>query len=293
MSTATMNLPTLVGESGLAAYLQQIRVFPVLSHEQEISLAKRWRDKQDIKAAHVLVTSHLRLVAKIALKFRGYGLPMADMIAEGNMGLMQAVKKFDPDKGFRLSTYAMWWIKASMQEFVLHSWSMVKIGTTSAQKKLFFNLRRLKGKMLAHDGEENSHDLTMAQAEEIAAHLSVTPKEVYEMNGRMAANDHSLNAPISGDVERIEWQDTLVDQNSSPEYALVEADEYDKRKSLLDKAMRLLNPREKEIFTARRLTDPALTLEELSVIHNISRERVRQIENKAFEKVQGAMVVEA
>jgi RNA polymerase sigma-32 factor len=178
-----------------------------------------------------------------------------------------------------------------MQEFVLHSWSMVKIGTTSAQKKLFFNLRRLKGKMLAHDGEENSHDLTMAQAEQIAAHLSVTPREVYEMNGRMAANDHSLNAPISGDVERIEWQDTLVDQTSSPEYALVEADEYDKRKSSLNKAMRLLNEREKEIFTARRLTDPALTLEELSVIHNISRERVRQIENKAFEKVQGAMVV--
>jgi RNA polymerase sigma-32 factor len=286
-----MNLPTLVGESGLAAYLQQIRAFPVLSHEQEISLAKRWRDKQDIKAAHVLVTSHLRLVAKIALKFRGYGLPMADMIAEGNMGLMQAVKKFDPDKGFRLSTYAMWWIKASMQEFVLHSWSMVKIGTTSAQKKLFFNLRRLKGKMLAHDGEDNSHDLTMAQAEQIAAQLSVTPKEVYEMNGRMAANDHSLNAPVSGDIEQIEWQDTLVDQTNSPEYALVEADEYGKRKSLLDKAMRLLSPREKEIFTARRLTDPALTLEELSVMHNISRERVRQIENKAFEKVQGAMVV--
>jgi RNA polymerase sigma-32 factor len=291
MSTATMNLPVLVGESGLAAYLQKIRAFPVLSHEQELSLAKRWRDTQDLKAAHVLVTSHLRLVAKMALKFRGYGLPMADMIAEGNMGLMQAVKKFDPDKGFRLSTYAMWWIKASMQEFVLHSWSMVKIGTTSAQKKLFFNLRRLKGKMLAHDGEENSHDLTMAQAEQIAAHLSVTPREVYEMNGRMAANDHSLNAPISGDVERIEWQDTLVDQTSSPEYALVEADEYDKRKSSLNKAMRLLNEREKEIFTARRLTDPALTLEELSVIHNISRERVRQIENKAFEKVQGAMVV--
>ncbi len=291
MSTATMNLPVLVGESGLAAYLQKIRAFPVLSHEQELSLAKRWRDTQDLKAAHVLVTSHLRLVAKMALKFRGYGLPMADMIAEGNMGLMQAVKKFDPDKGFRLSTYAMWWIKASMQEFVLHSWSMVKIGTTSAQKKLFFNLRRLKGKMLAHDGEENSHDLTMAQAEQIAAHLSVTPREVYEMNGRMAANDHSLNAPISGDVERIEWQDTLVDQTSSPEYALVEADEYDKRKSSLNKAIRLLNEREKEIFTARRLTDPALTLEELSVIHNISRERVRQIENKAFEKVQGAMVV--
>lgn len=291
MSTATMNLPVLVGESGLAAYLQKIRVFPVLSHEQEISLAKRWRDTQDLKAAHVLVTSHLRLVAKMALKFRGYGLPMADMIAEGNMGLMQAVKKFDPDKGFRLSTYAMWWIKASMQEFVLHSWSMVKIGTTSAQKKLFFNLRRLKGKMLAHDGESNTHDLTMAQAEEIATYLSVTPKEVYEMNGRMAANDHSLNAPISGDVERIEWQDTLVDQTNSPEHALVEADEYDKRKSLLDKAMRLLNPREQEIFKARRLTDPALTLEELSVVHNISRERVRQIENKAFEKVQGAMVV--
>lgn len=291
MSTATMNLPVLVGESGLAAYLQKIRSFPVLSHEQELSLARRWRDTQDLKAAHALVTSHLRLVAKIALKFRGYGLPMADMIAEGNMGLMQAVKKFDPDKGFRLSTYAMWWIKASMQEFILHSWSMVKIGTTSAQKKLFFNLRRLKGKMLAHDGEENSHDLTMAQAEQIAVHLSVTPREVYEMNGRMAANDHSLNAPISGDVERIEWQDTLVDQTSSPEYALVEADEYSKRKSLLDKAMRLLNPREKEIFIARRLTDPALTLEELSVVHNISRERVRQIENKAFEKVQGAMVV--
>lgn len=291
MSTATMNLPVLVGESGLAAYLQKIRAFPVLSHEQELSLAKRWRDTQDLKAAHVLVTSHLRLVAKMALKFRGYGLPMADMIAEGNMGLMQAVKKFDPDKGFRLSTYAMWWIKASMQEFVLHSWSMVKIGTTSAQKKLFFNLRRLKGKMLAHDGEENSHDLTMAQAEQIAAHLSVTPREVYEMNGRMAANDHSLNAHVSGDVERIEWQDTLVDQTNSPEYALVEADEYDKRKSSLNKAMRLLNEREKEIFTARRLTDPALTLEELSVMHNISRERVRQIENKAFEKVQEAMVV--
>ncbi len=290
MSTATINLPALVGESSLAAYLQQIRVFPVLSHEQEISLAKRWRDTQDIKAAHVLVTSHLRLVAKIALKFRGYGLPMADMIAEGNMGLMQAVKKFDPDKGFRLSTYAMWWIKAAIQEFVLHSWSMVKIGTTSGQKKLFFNLRRLKGKMLAHDGEENSHDLTIAQAEEIAAQLSVTPKEVYEMNGRMAANDRSLNAPVSGDVEQIEWQDTLVDQTSSPEYALVEADEYGKRKASLDNAMRLLNPREKEIFTARRLTDPVLTLEELSVMYNISRERVRQIENKAFEKVQGAMV---
>jgi RNA polymerase sigma-32 factor len=286
MNRQLATLPALDGESGLSAYLQQVRRFPMLQAEEEYMLARRWQQHGDVAAAHRLVTSHLRLVVRIAMGYRGYGLPMAELISEGNIGLMQGVKKFDPERGFRLSTYAMWWIKAAIQEFILHSWSLVKIGTTAAQKKLFFNLRKLKGRLQALD----EHDLTPEQAASIARTLSVTEAEVYEMNGRMGSGDHSLNAPLRAEGgDSAEWQDLLVDEGASPEGALVRADEFDKRHALFTQAMTVLSPRERDIFEQRRLRDEPTTLEDLSVKYGISRERVRQIENRAFEKVRQAV----
>jgi RNA polymerase sigma-32 factor len=286
MTPQLATLPSFDAESGLAAYLRQIRRFPILAAEEEYMLAKRWQEHGDVGAAHQLVTSHLRLVAKIAMGYRGYGLPLHDLISEGNVGLMQGVKKFDPERGFRLSTYAMWWIKAAIQEFVLHSWSLVKIGTTAAQKKLFFNLRRLKGRLKALD----DHDLTPEQAASIARDLSVTVGEVYEMNGRMGAGDHSLNAPLRADGDSLEWQDMLADEGLSPETALVQANELATRQGLLTSALAVLSDRERDIFIRRRLQEPPLTLDDLSQNYGISRERVRQIESRAFEKVQQAVI---
>jgi RNA polymerase sigma-32 factor len=286
MTAHLATLPSFDPGSGLAGYLAQVRRFPMLGAEEEYMLAKRWKEDGDVTAAHQLVTSHLRLVVRIAMGYRGYGLPLSELISEGNIGLMQGVRKFDPERGFRLSTYAMWWIKAAIQEFILHSWSLVKIGTTSAQKKLFFNLRKLKGRLRAFD----THDLTPEQAASIAKSLSVTEAEVYEMNGRMSAGDHSLNAPIQTDGDGGEWQDLLVDETTSPENALVTSDEFDKRHAVFTKALTLLSPRERDIFEQRRLQDEPLTLEDLSQKYGISRERVRQIENKAFEKIQQVVI---
>ncbi len=286
MSTAT-SLPALSSaEGGLARYLAEIRRFPMLEPEEEFMLAKAWRDRGDVEAAHKLVTSHLRLVAKIAMGYRGYGLPVGELIAEGNVGMMQAVKRFDPDKGFRLSTYAMWWIRASIQEYILRSWSLVKIGTTAAQKKLFFNLRRLRGQMKAIEGGQ----LTPDQVERIATQLDVPQDEVITMDRRLAAPDHSLNAPLRGDEEgSSEWQDWLVDETPNQEARLAEGDEYDSRKALLAAAMKDLNERERDILVQRRLTEEPATLEDLSARYGISRERVRQIEVRAFEKLQKAV----
>ncbi|MFN4310138.1 MAG: RNA polymerase sigma factor RpoH [Ferrovibrio sp.] len=286
MSTAT-SLPALSSaEGGLARYLAEIRRFPMLEPEEEFMLAKAWRDRGDVEAAHKLVTSHLRLVAKIAMGYRGYGLPVGELIAEGNVGMMQAVKRFDPDKGFRLSTYAMWWIRASIQEYILRSWSLVKIGTTAAQKKLFFNLRRLRGQMKAIEGGQ----LTPDQVERIATQLDVPQDEVITMDRRLAAPDHSLNAPLRGDEEgSSEWQDWLVDETPNQEARLAEGDEYDSRKALLAAAMKDLNERERDILVQRRLTEEPTTLEDLSARYGISRERVRQIEVRAFEKLQKAV----
>ena len=247
-------------------------------------LAKRWREHADDKAAHKLVTSHLRLVAKIAMGYRGYGLPLSELISEGNVGMMQAVKRFDPDRGFRLATYAMWWIRAAIQEYILHSWSLVKMGTTAAQKKLFFNLRRLKGQMAAID----EGDLQPEQVAKIAHMLDVPEQDVISMNRRLAAPDHSLNAPVRSDSEG-EWQDWLVDETESPEVAIAENEELSGRKALLANALKTLNERERHILIERRLKDNPTTLEELSQQYNISRERVRQIEVRAFEKLQKAM----
>lgn len=268
-------------EDNLTRYLQEIRKFPMLSLEEEQRLANAWRDNEDIDSAHQLVTSHLRLVAKIAMGFRGYGLPVGELISEGNVGMMQAVKRFDPDRGFRLATYAMWWIRASIQEYILHSWSLVKMGTTAAQKKLFFNLRRLKGQMR----EIDEGDMSPESVESIALALDVTEKDVVDMNRRLAASDHSLNAPLRIDGEG-EWQDWLEDDSESVETMIAEDEEFSKRKHLLAGAMDVLNDREKHIFVERRLTDEPKTLEELSQVYGISRERVRQIEVRAFEKVQ-------
>lgn len=286
MTAHLATLPSFDPGSGLAGYLAQVRRFPMLGAEEEYMLAKRWKEDGDVTAAHQLVTSHLRLVVRIAMGYRGYGLPLSELISEGNIGLMQGVRKFDPERGFRLSTYAMWWIKAAIQEFILHSWSLVKIGTTSAQKKLFFNLRKLKGHLKAFD----THDLTPEQAASIAQSLSVSETEVYEMNGRMSAGDHSLNAPLQADGDGGEWQDLLVDETTSPETALVNSDEFDKRHAVFTQALTLLSPRERDIFEQRRLQDDPLTLEDLSQKYGISRERVRQIENKAFEKIQQVVV---
>ena len=271
-------------EGNLSRYLQEIRKFPMLSPEEELELSRRWRDHEDLEAAHKLVTSHLRLVAKIAMGYRGYGLPVGELISEGNVGMMQAVKRFDPERGFRLATYAMWWIRAAIQEYILHSWSLVKMGTTAAQKKLFFNLRRLKGQMQAID----EGDLKPEQVEKIATVLGVPEQDVINMNRRLAAPDHSLNAPVRADSEG-EWQDWLVDESESQESAIGEQQELSGRKALLATALKTLNARERHILEERRLKDNPTTLEDLSKEYNISRERVRQIEVRAFEKLQKAM----
>ena len=281
MATAMLNIAP---EGNLTRYLQEIRKFPMLTPEEELALSHRWRDHEDIDAAHRLVTSHLRLVAKIAMGYRGYGLPVGELISEGNVGMMQAVKRFDPDRGFRLATYAMWWIRAAIQEYILHSWSLVKMGTTAAQKKLFFNLRRLKGQMQAID----DGDLQPEQVTKIAKALSVPEQDVVNMNRRLAAPDNSLNAPVRLDGEG-EWQDWLVDDTDSQETTLAEHEELSGRQALLSSALKTLNDRERHILTERRLKDEATTLEELSRQYNISRERVRQIEVRAFEKLQKAM----
>jgi RNA polymerase sigma-32 factor len=274
----------LAPEGNLSRYLQEIRKFPMLSPEEEYQLAKRWKDEGDEKAAHKLVTSHLRLVAKIAMGYRGYGLPVGELISEGNVGMMQAVKRFDPDRGFRLATYAMWWIRAAIQEYILHSWSLVKMGTTAAQKKLFFNLRRLKGQMAAlEDG-----DLKPEQVEKIAKALDVPEQDVISMNRRLASPDHSLNAPVRADSEG-EWQDWLVDEQETQETELAERQDLTNRRELLGEALKTLNERERHILIERRLKDEPTTLEELSQQYGISRERVRQIEVRAFEKLQKSM----
>ena len=271
-------------EVSLSRYLQEIRKFPLLTPEEELELSHRWRDQEDTKAAHRLVTSHLRLVAKIAMGYRGYGLPIGELISEGNVGMMQAVRRFDPDRGFRLATYAMWWIRAAIQEYILHSWSLVTMGTTAAQKKLFFNLRRLKGQMQAIE----EGDLQPEQVTKIAHALAVTEDEVVNMNRRLSAPDHSLNAPIQADGDG-EWQDWLVDDAESQETELAEREELSGRQTLLARALATLNARERHILTERRLKDEPTTLEDLSVQYNISRERVRQIEVRAFEKLQHSM----
>jgi RNA polymerase sigma-32 factor len=277
-------LPVLTPEGGLSRYLQEIRKFPMLAPEEEFMLAKSWREHGDVEAAHRLVTSHLRLVAKIAMGYRGYGLPVGELIAEGNIGMMQAVKRFEPDRGFRLATYAMWWIRAAIQEYILRSWSLVKIGTTAAQKKLFFNLRRLKGQMKAIDEGDMSPD----QVSLIAKKLGVNEVEVVNMNRRLAAPDHSLNAPMRLEGEG-EWQDWLVDDKVDQETSYAEAEEIGNRRALLAQAMEKLNERERAILTERRLKDEPATLEDLSKVYDISRERVRQIEVRAFDKLQKAM----
>jgi RNA polymerase sigma-32 factor len=268
-------------EGNLTRYLQDIRKFPMLTPEEELSLAHRWRDRQDTEAAHKLVTSHLRLVAKIAMGYRGYGLPMGELISEGNVGMMQAVKRFDPDRGFRLATYSMWWIRAAIQEYILRSWSLVKMGTTQAQKKLFFNLRRLKGQMQAID----DGDLHPEQVAKIARVLDVPEQDVVNMNRRLAAPDHSLNAPRHLDKEG-EWQDWLVDESESQETSIADHEELASRKELLNTALKSLNERELHILIERRLKDNPTTLEDLAQQYDISRERIRQIEVQAFEKLQ-------
>jgi RNA polymerase sigma-32 factor len=280
-----LSIPSLGSDAGLNRYLAEIRKFPLLSPEQEYMLAKRWQEHQDPAAATKLVTSHLRLVARIAMGYRGYGLPVSELIAEGNIGLMQGVKKFDAEKGFRLATYAMWWIKASIQEYILRSWSLVKIGTTAAQKKLFFNLRRLKGKI----GAVEDGDLKPADLKQIATTLGVDEREVVDMNRRMSmGGDASLNSPLREEGEG-EWQDWLADDGPLADELLADAEERDQRHELLVQAMATLNERERDILTQRRLVDEPQTLEELSQIYGISRERIRQIEVRAFEKLSKAM----
>jgi RNA polymerase sigma-32 factor len=277
-------MTNLAPDASLTRYMQEIRQYPMLAHEEEERLARAWRDKGDQNAAHTLVKSHLRLVAKIAMGYRGYGLPVSELISEGNVGMMQAVKRFDPDRGFRLSTYAMWWIRAAIQEYILHSWSLVKMGTTAAQKKLFFNLRRLKGQMQAIE----EGDLKPEHVERIAHLLDVPEQDVVNMNRRLSSPDNSLNAPIKLDGEG-EWQDWLVDDAESQETVLADREELTGRKALLTNAMKTLTERERHIMAERRLKDNPTTLEDLSQHYNISRERVRQIEVRAFEKLQKAM----
>ncbi|WP_372400162.1 RNA polymerase sigma factor RpoH [Azospirillum sp. HJ39] len=283
MATAS-SVPAIGSESNLSRYLQEIRKFPMLEPQREYMLAKRWQEHEDSGAAHQLVTSHLRLVAKIAMGYRGYGLPLSELISEGNVGMMQAVKRFDPDRGFRLATYAMWWIRAAIQEYILHSWSLVKMGTTAAQKKLFFNLRRLKGQMQAIE----EGDLSPEQVHAIATKLDVPEQDVVNMNRRLASPDHSLNAPLRAESEG-EWQDFLVDETASQEISLADREELGKRRELLAGAMTALNDRERDILTERRLREVPTTLEDLSQKYGISRERVRQIEVRAFEKLQKAI----
>ena len=282
---ATKALPVLAsGSAGLSRYLEEIRRFPMLEPNEEFMLAKRWQEHQDTEAAHKLVTSHLRLVGRIAMGYRGYGLPMGEVISEGNVGLMQAVKRFDPDKGFRLATYAMWWIRASIQEYILRSWSLVKMGTTASQKKLFFNLRRVKGQIQAiEEGELKPEHVT-----EIATKLGVSEEDVISMNRRLGG-DASLNAPVRADSESGEWQDWLVDDQPDQEERLAESEEMALRRGLLEGALKSLTDRERQIFEARRLREDPATLEDLSVEFGVSRERIRQIEVRAFEKVQHAV----
>ena len=283
-STANYNLPTLSNEGGLSAYLAQIKKFPMLDAEEEYMLAKNWKTTGNLKSAEKLVTSHLRLVAKIAMGYKGYGMPVNEMISEGNVGLMKAVKKFEPEKGFRLATYAMWWIKASIQEYILRSWSLVKIGTTTAQKKLFFNLKKIKNQI----APRSEGDLREEHVTEIAKKLDVNKDEVVSMNRRLSGKEHSLNAPIGEDGD--EWQDWVVDKEMDQELKFAQKEEMNQRKDLLKDSIKILNDREKEILYARRLNDKPTTLENLSKKYKISRERIRQIENKAFEKVQKHML---
>ena len=278
------SLPSVGAHGGLTRYLEEIRQFPMLEPQEEYMLAKSWREHGDRDAAHRLVTSHLRLVARIAMGYRGYGLPIGEVVSEGNVGLMQAVKRFDPDKGFRLATYAMWWIRAAIQEYILRSWSLVKMGTTAAQKKLFFNLRKIKGQLKALD----EGDLRPDQVKRIATQLGVTEEDVVSMNRRLAG-DSSLNAPVRNDSESGEWQDWLVDDTMDQETALAESEEKERRRDMLNNALQGLNERERRVFEARRLAEDPLTLEELSAEFGVSRERIRQIEVRAFEKVQKAV----
>jgi len=279
--TINMNLPSISLDGGLSNYLTQIKKFPILSPEEEYMLAKRWKKRGDLKSAQKLITSHLRLVAKIAMGYRGYGLPVNEMISEGNIGLMQAVKKFEPEKGFKLATYAMWWIKASIQEYILKSWSLVKMGTTSAQKKLFFNLKKIKNQLSTN----STGDLKNEHVEEISKRLNVKKEEVISMNRRLQGKEKSLNDPIK-EGDGGEWQDWLVDEKSDHELKLEHKQEFAERKKLMDNSMNILNEREREILTARRLSENVATLEDLSKKFKISRERIRQIETKAFEKLQ-------
>ena len=287
MNTKTINsnVPSIGLEGSLVSYLTQIKKFPILSSEEEYMLAKNWRNRGDLKSAQKLITSHLRLVAKIAMGYRGYGLPVSEMVSEGNIGLMQAVKKFEPEKGFRLATYAIWWIKASIQEYILRSWSLVKMGTTAAQKKLFFNLKKIKNQLSAN----NAGDLRSEHVDEISKRLNVKKEEVVSMNRRLLGKEKSLNDPIK-DEGGAEWQDWLVDNRTDQELKLSHKQEFAKKKKLMDNSMSILNPREKEILTARRLSEDIVTLEDLSKIYKVSRERIRQIETKAFEKLQKAML---
>ena len=282
--TSTFKYPAVSNEGGLSVYLDQIKKFPMLDAEEEYMLAKNWKTTGNVKSAEKLVTSHLRLVAKIAMRYKGYGLPMNEIISEGNVGLMQAVKKFEPEKGFRLATYAMWWIKASIQEYILRSWSLVKIGTTTAQKKLFFNLKKLKNQI----APKNEGDLKKDEVEKIANTLDVSEDEVVSMNRRLSGKEQSLNAPIGEDGD--EWQDWVVDKEMDQELKIAHQEELDQRKDLLQDSIKILNDREKEILYARRLNENPSTLEDLSKKYKISRERIRQIENKAFEKLQKHML---
>jgi len=283
-TTTSYNLPTLSNEGGLSVYLAQIKKFPMLEAEEEYMLAKNWKTTGNLKAAEKLVTSHLRLVAKIAMGYKGYGLPVSEMISEGNIGLMQAVKKFEPEKGFRLATYAMWWIKASIQEYILRSWSLVKIGTTTAQKKLFFNLKKIKNQI----APRSEGDLKDEHVDKIADKLDVSRDEVISMNRRLSGKELSLNAPIGEDGD--EWQDWIVDKELDHDLKFAHKEEMEQRKNLLIESIKILNEREKEILYSRRLNDNPTTLEKLSKKYKISRERIRQIENKAFEKLQKHML---
>ena len=284
-------IPALTPDSSLSRYMEQIRQFPMLEADEEYMLARAFNERGDVEAAHKLVTSHLRLVAKIAMGYRGYGLPVADLISEGNLGMMHAVKKFDPERGFRLATYAMWWIKASIQEYVLRSWSLVKIGTTASQKKLFFNLRRIKGRIGAID----RGDLNPQEVADIADELNVPEADVMSMNQRMAGGDHSLNTPVGKDSPDGggEWQDWLEDERPDQEASFAETEELSQRQNLMAEAMQNLNPREVRIIEARRLSEPPLTLEELADEFSVSRERIRQIEVRAFEKLSQAVLAKA
>ena len=283
--TINSNLPSIALEGSLSSYLTQIKKFPMLSAAEEYMLARSWKNRGDLKSAQKLITSHLRLVAKIAMGYRGYGLPVSEMVSEGNIGLMQAVKKFEPERGFRLATYAMWWIKASIQEYILRSWSLVKMGTTSAQKKLFFNLKKIKNQLSIN----NKGDLNTEHIEEISKRLNVKKEEVVSMNRRLLGKEKSLNAPVK-DGDGTEWQDWLVDEKIDQELKLSQQQEFNQRKNLMHDSMNILNLREREILTARRLSEEVVTLEDLSKKYKISRERIRQIETKAFAKLQKVML---